>query len=163
MSQESDHSPRTPPRPTKQPRVSCETTQIPLIGEIDEWGEREERVYVIKMGYYYYVGKSNHPKRRLEDHQNGKGAEFTKLHKNEHMELEAPLTAIYGDVAAWERSETLSRMNKHGVDYVRGSTFAQVNLSQQQRDDIEIGIRDMSSSCYICGKQDHLQKDCLNS
>lgn len=124
----------------------------------------EERVYVIKMGYYYYVGKSKDPKKRLEEHQKGEGAEFTKIHQGAKMELLKPHTNPYPDsVATWERLETLYRMNEYGIKYVRGSTFSQVEFTLDQEEQIRIGIRDeIRPACFNCGKQDHLQKDCPN-
>ncbi len=170
MSQEHSQEPLyTPDRPIKRQKKSSTSQQAnsstpitPLHDQIDEWGPREERVYVVKMGYHYYVGKSNNPKKRLEQHQNGEGAEFTKLHKSQEMKLEKPFTNIDGNVAAWERSETLCRMRKHGIDNVRGSAFSQITLNQQQRDEIKKGINDELSECYKCGSSGHLLRDCPN-
>ncbi len=40
-------------------------------------------IYVLKLedkssGYKYYIGKSNNPLRRVEEHNNSKGASWTK-------------------------------------------------------------------------------------
>ena len=163
--EKSQQSPQAHCRPTKQRRlsspISSASTPLHDLHQIDEWGPREEeRVYVIKMGYFYYVGKSKNPRKRLEQHQKGEGAEFTRHHKEEHMTLEMPFTTIDGSVAAWERSETLHRMNEHGIDYVRGSTFTEITLDQRQKDEIQKLIDDEFSACYTCHRQGHVQRDC---
>lgn len=114
-------------------------------------------IYVLKLKYNkYYVGKSTNPSTRLEDHFSEFGSAWTKKYK--------PITIheIRPDCDDDDEDKiTRQYMKKYGIDNVRGGTFCQLNLPQNEIDVIDKMIKGSSDKCYQCGG-DHFIKDCPN-
>ena len=114
-------------------------------------------IYVLKLkNNKYYVGKSTNPSTRLEDHFSEFGSAWTKKYK--------PITIheIKPDCDDDDENKiTLQHMKKYGIDNVRGGSFCQLNLPQNEIDVINKMIKGSSDKCYQCGG-DHFIKDCPN-
>jgi hypothetical protein len=76
-------------------------------------------VYVLKLeDHCWYIGLSTNLEKRLKDHFDGKGAEWTKLHKP--LKLEEKFIG-YGE--NYERFITFEYMSLYGIDLVRGGAY----------------------------------------
>ena len=76
-------------------------------------------IYILKCeGGKYYVGKSTNLKRRIREHESGKGSYWTKLHRPLRIHK-----LFWGD-ARKEMSVTAHYMNKYGINNVRGGEFS---------------------------------------
>ncbi len=103
----------------------------------------------------YYVGKTDNPQIRLEDHFSDFGSEWTKLHKP------LKVSKIIPDCDNYDEDKiTLQTMSQYGIDNVRGGSFTQINLNKSTQIMLEKMIRNASDVCYKCGSKTHFVKDC---
>ena len=81
-------------------------------------------IYVLKLiSNKYYVGKTNNPDFRFNNHLNFKGSAWTKLYKPiKLMEL------IEGDKYD-EDKYTMKYMDKYGISNVRGGSYSNIKLN----------------------------------
>jgi len=113
-------------------------------------------IYVLKLqGNRYYVGKTNTPKKRLQEHVEGRGSSWTRLYPVIEMEhirrSEGPFD---------EDTVTKEYMEKYGIDKVRGGTYVETELSNAQRSLLEQELRGAKDQCKRCGREGHFIKDC---
>lgn len=92
-------------------------------------GDRPKERYVYALlceGGYYYIGQTTNVKRRVKQHENGKGAWFTKLHKPIEL-LESSSVGILTTSECMEEENYLTAkyMFEYGIDRVRGGSFIQ--------------------------------------
>lgn len=108
-------------------------------------------VYVLALeSGKYYVGYSSNIEKRLRDHFNHAGSEWTKKYK--------PIKVIqreYGKDKAHETQITLDYMREYGWKNVRGGPYTQV-IMEHPPPEFEKGM-----TCSICRSDQHLVKDCL--
>ena len=70
---------------------------------------------------HYYVGKTDHLKHRIRQHQRGQGSKWTSLHK-----MVAVDSLQEGD---FEKETTLQLMKEYGTENVRGYTWSAIDGS----------------------------------
>jgi len=75
----------------------------------------------------YYIGKTNNPDIRLDSHFNSNGSEWTKIYKPIKVYEIIPNCDSYD-----EDKYTLKYLEKEGIDNVRGGSFSQIKLSDEQ-------------------------------
>jgi len=76
-------------------------------------------IYVLKLQENkYYVGKTNNPSVRIENHLNGNGSSWTKIYKPLKVVDMIPNCDDYD-----EDKYTQIYMDKYGIDNVRGGSF----------------------------------------
>jgi hypothetical protein len=82
-------------------------------------------VYVLELvSGKYYIGKTNSPSHRIEDHIGIYGSAWTRKYKpNKLIELVPDCDSFDED------KYVLKYMQKYGVENVRGGSFSQVKLS----------------------------------
>lgn len=115
-----------------------------------------EFLYVLQLeDGKYYVGKTTDIKRRVEEHNKGKGSEWTRLHKPVKV-LETRKVKDEHD----ENNTTKDLMKKYGVDNVRGGSYSQVSLPSAYSKTIQSEIRGNTNACFKCGGKGHYAKDC---
>ena len=88
-------------------------------------------IYVLKLKYNkYYVGKTNNPRFRLDDHFSNNGSSWTKKYKEDK----------------W----TIKYMKKYGIDNVRGGSFNTIKLNKSKTEVINHMISSSEDKCYKC-------------
>ena len=83
------------------------------------------KLYLLELtGDKYYVGQTDDPEFRFNEHMSGKGAKWTRLHKPLHILLTRTIT-VDTPVAAmlYENWMTLHYMERFGWENVRGGDF----------------------------------------
>ena len=96
----------------------------------------------------YYIGKTSNPDLRLESHFNADGSAWTKMYKP------VKLLELISDCDSYDEDKyTLKYMEKEGIDNVRGGSFCQIELSNEQIKLINQMIKGASDKCFNCGNQ----------
>ena len=140
---------------------------------LTEWKETEKVIlYVLKCtNNKYYIGKSRDFCKRLIQHSNGKGAEWTKRYKPIQVE------EIYISNDGYDEDDlTLKIMKKQGIKNVRGGSFVKYslenndiggikkllkyqydNISHELKYKLKCSAYDM---CFNCGSYGHFGLNC---
>lgn len=113
-------------------------------------------IYVLKQkNDKYYIGKSNNPEIRIENHMTLNGSFWTKLYEPINVIEIIPNCDDYD-----EDKYTLKYMEKYGVENVRGGSFCEINLSKENIITINRMLNGSNNRCYKCNKTGHFIKDC---
>ena len=112
-------------------------------------------IYVLKLhNNKYYIGKTTNPNFRLENHFKSQGSEWTKQYKpTEVVEL------FKGDDFD-EDKYTLKYMSKYGIQNVRGGSWCQIKLSQNDEERALKSIDGATDKCFKCGQKGHFISNC---
>lgn len=112
-------------------------------------------IYILEcLKYKYYIGKTINPKFRLQDHFEQKGCNWTSKYRPIKV-----LDIFKGDNYD-EDKYTLMYMERYGIENVRGGSFVQIVLTQEQVKQINLQLNMANDRCIKCGKRDHFEKDC---
>lgn len=115
-------------------------------------------IYALKLqNDCYYVGKTNNPDLRVNQHIDGIGAAWTSLHP--------PIDILYVKLSLSPLDEDLhvkELMIKYGILYVRGGSYSQLQLSDAQLDLLVKEICSAKNLCFICASNSHFAADCPN-
>jgi hypothetical protein len=115
-------------------------------------------IYALKLeDNKYYIGysKNNHTcDIRLMNHFNENGSKWTKKYKPISV-----IEKINGDMFD-EEKYTLLYMDKYGIDNVRGGSYSQIILSQNDKDKALQTIRSILNRCYLCDSTEHYSNCC---
>lgn len=113
-------------------------------------------IYILRLeGGKYYVGKSNNPMKRYEEHLRGEGAAWTRLHRPVGVER------IVAQASPFEEDRyTKEYMSMHGIDNVRGGTYCDVELDDFQREALQVEIWAANNKCVRCGRGGHFVREC---
>lgn len=104
----------------------------------------------------YYVGRTNNLQRRLREHKQGYGSEWTKKHG------QCQLVQVYEDDNPFYEDMIVKKMMKeHGIEKVRGGAYSQINLPRNSVMMIENEIRSASDLCFRCGSPGHFVNACI--
>jgi len=113
-------------------------------------------IYILKLqSNKYYIGKTSNPNFRLEEHESGKGSAWTKKYKPIKL-----MKLIKNCDSYDEDKHTLRYMELMGIDNVRGGSFCQLKLTNENRKTIERMLNGSSDKCYKCGKKGHFANQC---
>lgn len=117
-----------------------------------------EQIYVLKCEKgKYYVGKSADVIKRFDEHKSGRGSAWTAKYK--------PLTMIACNSITSPHDEnnvTKDYMKKHGIEHVRGGSYAQVVLSPESISALQREILGNADVCYKCTLAGHFASACPN-
>lgn len=121
-------------------------------------------IYVLELEQNkYYVGKSSKPLNRTGEHiastlfndVSSSGAGWTRMYApNKILEVHASYDEFDEDLY------TLRYMKNHGIDNVRGGSFCELNLSQNNIVTLEKMLAGANDRCYYCGSSDHYVNAC---
>jgi hypothetical protein len=103
----------------------------------------------------YYIGKTTNPQFRLEQHFNSSGSQYTKKYTPKKV-----ITIIPNCDNFDEDKYTLKYMEQYGINNVRGGSFCQLKLNEDNLSTIKKMINGSSDKCYICGETGHFAYDC---
>ena len=113
-------------------------------------------IYVLELQQKkHYIGKTDNPKMRLDTQFQNKGSAWTKKYKP------IQIIELIPDCDNFDEDKyTLKYMQKYGINNVRGGSFCQIKLSDNNIITLEQIIKSVTDKCYICGKNDHFAIDC---
>lgn len=112
-------------------------------------------IYILKLeNNKYYVGKTKNINKRILDHFQNNGSEWTKKYKP--IEI---INTYKGDNFD-EEKHTLLTMDKYGIDNVRGGSYCKIELSKQEKQKAMQIINSITDKCYKCGIKGHYAKEC---
>ena len=104
----------------------------------------------------YYIGRSNDVFKRCIEHFEGSGSCWTKKYKP--LKLQKTIE----NVSPFEEDKmTKEYMLKYGIENVRGGTYTQIELTENQIQSINDEIRGAMDECLKCGKKGHFVADCV--
>lgn len=113
-------------------------------------------LYILRLaGGNYYVGRTEDIARRYQEHLDGTGSAWTRLHRPVSLERTVPLTSPLD-----EDRLTKELMLRHGIDKVRGGTYAQIHLDPVQLEALRREFRGSADACLRCGAKGHFAADC---
>ncbi len=114
-------------------------------------------IYILQLeDNKYYVGKSETPELRIENHINQiNGSQFTKKYKP------IKIVEIISNCDDYDEDKyTLKYMDTYGVNNVRGGSFSQIELNEENIKMINKMINGAKNQCFLCGSKSHFVKDC---
>ena len=113
-------------------------------------------IYILQLEYgKYYIGKTQNTTFRLEQHFTSNGSAWTKKYKPISILEIIPNCDDYD-----EDKHTIKYMEKYGINNVRGGSFCEIKLSDNNRITLNQMIKSVTDKCYICGKEDHFANNC---
>jgi hypothetical protein len=116
-------------------------------------------VYILELnGGNYYIGKTANIASRFNDHKCGKGSAWTRIHGGCKMIEIHPCESLFD-----EDKHTLDFMDMFGLDKVRGGSFSNVVLTEEQKNVITKSMRNANGSCEGCGEYGHFINNCTTS
>ena len=113
-------------------------------------------IYILKLqNDKWYIGKSDNPEKRFLQHKNGSGSAWTSRHKP----LE--LFKVIENVSPFDEDKfTKEYMSLYGIDNVRGGSYTQIILPEEQKKLIQREIWSMKNLCNNCGSSEHWVRNC---
>lgn len=113
-------------------------------------------IYIIRLqGGHYYVGKSDNVMQRYKQHLDGKGSTWTKMYRPVSVER-----TIESQTSFDEDNYTKEYMKKYGVDKVRGGSYANLILTDEQEATLKREFRGADDRCQRCGRTGHFIGTC---
>jgi len=115
-------------------------------------------IYVLKLEQdKYYIGKTNNPQFRLDNHFTSNGSEWTKIYKPVMLLELRPNCDDYD-----EDKVTRQYMDKHGIENVRGGSFVSIKLNKSTIDHLQQMSNGTNNKCFTCGCIGHFTNNCTN-
>lgn len=113
-------------------------------------------VYILKLKRgKYYVGKSEDPIKRFNDHLSGNGSAWTKKYKPIEVEL------VISNASDFDEDRYVKEyMSKYGIGNVRGGSYSSITLTEEQIKTCQKEIWGANDKCFNCGGN-HFVKNCL--
>jgi hypothetical protein len=115
-------------------------------------------IYILQLvNGKYYIGKTNNPSFRLDQHFNSEGSKWTKKYK--------PISVleIISNCDDYDEDKyTIKFMEQYGINNVRGGSFCEIKLSDTNISTLNQMMKGVTDKCYICGKNDHFVNNCKN-
>lgn len=117
---------------------------------------KNSSVYCLKLEQNkYYIGRSGNPRDRIQKHFDGFGSQWTKKYKPIRI-----FEIIPNCVNFDEEKYTFIYMEKYGIENVRGGSFCQINLSDDDKRILNKIIKGSKDVCFKCGEKGHFIRQC---
>lgn len=115
-------------------------------------------IYVLLLQHNkIYVGKTQNPLFRINDHFAQGGAAWTKKYKP------VKVLEVYKDCDdSDEQIITQDYMAQYGIDTVRGGPWCKVHLSLAEKQMISSILDSHTDCCYTCGESGHYASQCTS-
>lgn len=115
-------------------------------------------IYVLELQHNkYYIGKSQNPLERYEQHKTGDGSSWTRKY------TPISILEIILDVSPFEEDRiTKEYMAKYGIDQVRGGTYVSEILDPSIHETLQREIWGAQDKCLVCGKMGHFANECYS-
>ena len=117
---------------------------------------RKLYVYTLKLEENkYYVGRSYNVPRRLNEHYDGKGSEWTKKYNP------IKLYEVFEDCTKFDEDKyTVMYMSIFGIENVRGGSFCSIELSGADKYILKKMICNATDKCVKCEEYGHYFTQC---
>jgi len=116
-------------------------------------------IYSLKLqSNKYYIGKTDNPNFRLENHFDSCGSTWTKKYSPIGIHELRPDCSVHD-----EQKITQEYMEKYGIDNVRGGPWCKIKIDPSEKEFIQKLFKSKNDECYKCGSSDHFAKDCKKS
>ena len=113
-------------------------------------------IYILQLEQgKYYIGKTNNPQFRIESHFNFNGSAWTKKYKPTKVLELIPDCDEYD-----EDKYTRKYMDKYGINNVRGGSFCEIKLNENNIATLNQMSNGTNNRCFVCGSEEHFAKDC---
>lgn len=115
---------------------------------------------------YWYVGTTKTPSRRLQEHRDGCGAEWTRIHKPIRFSKKYPIRRLKSnehsdhDTRLQEDAQVKKVMLEQGINLVRGGSYSQRVLRREDTKALCKELFHANNGCLRCGRESHWAKDC---
>lgn len=117
-------------------------------------------IYVLELeDGCYYVGQTTAPTTRLQQHRDGKGSAWTRLHAPVRM-CNLRKVRAGPEAGLEEDKETKTWMMRKGVDFVRGGAYACPVLPEAQASALSHEFGHAEGACLRCGRKGHFAAAC---
>ena len=116
-------------------------------------------IYILRLvSDKYYVGKSNHPSQRYKEHLAGTGSAWTRRYQPIGVER------IIQNASPFDEDKyTKMYMAKYGINNVRGGSYVEMVLDDDQLQALHREIWGAQNKCTRCGRGGHFVQDCFAS
>jgi len=113
-------------------------------------------IYILKLeNDKWYIGKSDNPEKRFLQHKNGSGSAWTSRYKA------VELFKVIENVSPFDEDKfTKEYMSIYGIDNVRGGSYTQIILPEEQKKLIQRELWSMKNLCNNCGSSQHWVRSC---
>lgn len=103
----------------------------------------------------YYIGTTTNVFNRVNQHVNKKGATWTKKYPFKELIFVTKVTSNFD-----EDNYTKEYMGKYGIENVRGGSYCQLVLSENQKEILLKEINHSNGNCLKCGIPGHFISKC---
>jgi predicted GIY-YIG superfamily endonuclease len=136
--------------------IKLESSNINNHKTIQSSSDSESYIYILELEQNkIYVGMTNNPQRRIQEHIEGIGADWTKKYKYVRTISIEPMQDEFSEDLTVKKL-----MKQYGMDNVRGGSYCKIKLLSDQ---ISVLTRELFHSdglCMNCGGSDHFVKNC---